>query len=232
MPGSSLIAASLGQARGVTGIDFSQNGYHAKVTVGSDEFTYAGGYPGAEVNNGSSPSASASIDVNLDSQWTLHASDNHGYALQTFLQAYGPQAPDVVTPNEAITTSEASLDFDSLQRFRASLTALRSQDASGQQTSSAGGSLAWQISPQLSVRTWLLHEQSTTALPQMVGSTWFTYQTPGLRIDAIWRRDLLDGAPDAHVDGSISGPLSNRLSWFVATESRVKIRATDVGIRF
>ena len=229
---SGPIAATLGQARGVAGLEIAQNGNAAEFTVGSDDVTYAGGYPGALVNNRSTATSSASLDLELAPQWTFHASDNHGYALQTFLTTFGPQAPDDPNPIDTISTAEATLDFDSLQRLRASATVLRSLDALGQTTSSAGASLGWQIAPAISLRTWLLREDTAGANSQLVGSSWLTYETSSFRLDAIWRRDILDKDPDAHLDGDVSGRLSDRMRWFVSSERRAGIRATDLGIRF
>ena len=170
--------------------------------------------------------------MKLAPQWSFEASENHGYVVQTFLSTFGPQATENPSPIDAIDTAEASLDFDSLQRVRASLTALRSFDGLGQVTSSAGASLGWQFAPHLSLRTWVLRENTFGAMPQLVGSSWLTYETSSLRVDAIWRRDLIDHMPDAHLDGSVSGRINERLWWFVSSERRAGIRATDAGIRF
>jgi len=226
------IAATLGQARAIAGLSVAQPGYDAQFAIGNDDATYTGGYPGALVDNGSTATALGSFDLKFDPQWTLHASAAHGYVVQTFLGTFGAQAPAIPSVFDVVATSEATLEFDSLARVRASLTTLRSQDASGSASSSAGASLGWQVAPVLSLRTWLLETQSSTIGPRTVGSAWLTYTTPGLRVDAIWRRDLLDTQPDAHLDGSIGGPLGPRLGWFVSTERRNGTRATDVGIRF
>jgi hypothetical protein len=110
---------------------------------------------------------------------------------------------------------------------------------------SIGGSAAWQIAPAISVRAWWLHETptlqtyvynpSTVLQPQStdVGSLWLAYANPsGLTADAIWRRDVLNGGPDAHLDASVAGQLAPRLRWFVGTERYLGTRQIEGGIRF
>jgi hypothetical protein len=67
-----------------------------------------------------------------------------------------------------------------------------------------------------------------------VNAFWLTYDaTPGgLRLDAIYRQDLLDGAPFYHVDGDLSGPIANRLRWYAGVEDRARRTFLDVGLRF
>jgi len=65
------------------------------------------------------------------------------------------------------------------------------------------------------------------------GALWATYENGNaVRIDAIYRRDLLDGAPFFHVDGDVSGPVTHTLRWFVTTEDRLRVRYLDAGLRF
>ena len=60
-----------------------------------------------------------------------------------------------------------------------------------------------------------------------------TYDTgAGLRADAVYRRDLLNGAPFYHVDGAISGPIVNRLRWYAGAEDWMRRTFVDAGIRF
>ena len=53
-----------------------------------------------------------------------------------------------------------------------------------------------------------------------------------IRLDTIYRRDLLDGAPFYHVDGAISGPVASRLRWYAGVEDRMRRTFIDLGLRF
>jgi len=227
------MAATLQQLRGVAGVDISQPGYDAEFTLGTDDARFINGYRSGYANetsgSASSPSASGSLDIKLAPQWTLQAGANRGTVLQSFFGYIGNNG---LTPVDAVSLDEATLNFDDRQRVRASLTTLASRDQYGNATSSAGASVGWQIAPALSVRAWLMQARSTAQQPQTVGSAWLTYQTSGLRIDAIWQRDLLDQLPDAHLDASIGGALGHGVAWFVASERLQNVRATTVGIRF
>lgn len=227
------MAATLQQLRGVAGVDVTQPGYDAEFTIGTNDARYINGYTNSyedEINGGaSSPSASGSLDLKLAPQWSLQASADRGSVLQTF---YGYITTDGFSPVDAVSIDEATLSFDDQQRVRAALTALESRDQYGNATSSAGASLGWQVAPALSLRAWLMQARSSAQQPQTVGSAWLTYQSNGLRIDAIWRRDLLDHLPDAHLDASIGGGLGRGVGWFVASERLEGVRATNVGIRF
>ncbi len=60
-----------------------------------------------------------------------------------------------------------------------------------------------------------------------VNAFWLTYDNGGaLRADAIYRRDLLDGAPFYHVDGAISGPIADRFRWYAGAEDRLRRRSS------
>ena len=66
-----------------------------------------------------------------------------------------------------------------------------------------------------------------------VNALWLTYDTgAGVRADAIYRRDLLEGAPFYHVDGAISGPIADRLRWYAGAEDWLRRTFVDAGIRF
>jgi hypothetical protein len=85
--------------------------------------------------------------------------------------------------------------------------------------------------PAYALTTAYAYDGSTTPT---VNAFWLTYDaTPGgLRLDAIYRRDLLDGAPFYHVDGDLSGPIADRLRWYAGVEDRTRRTFLDVGLRF
>jgi hypothetical protein len=53
-----------------------------------------------------------------------------------------------------------------------------------------------------------------------------------VRLDAIYRRDLLDGGPFQHLDASISGPIAGRFRWYAGVEDRQHTTYLGVGLRF
>jgi hypothetical protein len=65
------------------------------------------------------------------------------------------------------------------------------------------------------------------------GALWATYDNNGaVRLDAIYRRDLLDNAPFYHLDGDVSGPITTQLRWYAGVEDRMRTQFVDVGLRF
>jgi hypothetical protein len=78
-----------------------------------------------------------------------------------------------------------------------------------------------------------LYRFAHTPLPATIGSAWLTYDVPnGVRVDAIYRRDLTDYRADPHFDASLSAPLTSSLRWFAATERRRGERYVSAGVRW
>jgi len=88
-----------------------------------------------------------------------------------------------------------------------------------------GFSLAWQAAPAISLRAWTLYFNDRTQPYEALvrfgrpvqsgtpGSLWLTYENPsGLRLDGIYRADLLDALPNRHVDASLSALFTTLLS--------------------
>jgi hypothetical protein len=70
-------------------------------------------------------------------------------------------------------------------------------------------------------------------MPATPASVWAEYENgSGLRIDTIWRRDLVDYRIQTHVDASISGPLSHDFRWFIGSERRSGEQYVSAGLRF
>jgi hypothetical protein len=108
---------------------------------------------------------------------------------------------------------------------------------------STGFSAVWQIAPAIALRAWTMHVTDTVPLyggglpyngiAPTVNAVWLTYDTgAALRVDAIYRRDLLDAAPFYHFDGAISGPIGNGLRWYAGAEDRMRRTFVDAGLRF
>jgi hypothetical protein len=150
----------------------------------------------------------------IDPHWTLAVDSGSSYTLSTLVQDfyYSGGRAQIARAFDA----DPTLTYGDLQRVRVSL------------TWPLGGSLAWQIAPDVAVRAWLFRPYG---LP-VSGSYWATYQTPGFRADAIYRRDILDGAGDEHLDASISVPLGGALRVFAGTERRARVRYLTAGLRF
>ena len=181
-----------------------------------------------------------------DAHWALTASASGGFEIPTLLARYSIEPPGDAIYVDRDATTEGTLEWTDGARLRLAATALR-RNVRGLDTGTigaAGLSGTYQIAPDIAVRAWWMRSSpfATTApgfrfgarpRPADTGSAWITYENPdALRVDAIWRQDLIDYLPDAHFDAAISGPLARDLRWFVGSERRYGERYTDVGLRF
>ncbi len=109
--------------------------------------------------------------------------------------------------------------------------------------SSAGVSATWQLAPAIALRAWTMHVADTVNIQGLVppyggvaptvNALWLTYDNgSALRVDAIYRRDLLNSAPFYHIDGSISGPVANRLRWYAGGYDWLHRSFIEIGLRF
>lgn len=226
----STAESTLGQTRGEIGVQFADPHVQVLAATGADTVSYGGlNYAGGSqqtVHDGT-----ASVTWTPGSTLSIEASWTHGYYLPTFTQTYGPPAPSRFYTGKN-DTIESTLTLSDARRVRVGLTALRYVDDAGDTSGSAGASLAWQLAPRLSLRTWVLRVADSPQGPASFGSTWITYDWGKIRIDAILRRDLLNSSPDAHIDGSISGTLSRGFTWFLSTEQRYGVRSANAGLRW
>ena len=225
------VAGTINQTRAYGGVSANRPWYTATLAYGADAVRFVNTYPGEASSSVAGHDASASIDLHPSPTWDLAASTSSGYVLQTVFGYY--EASDSgYPPSNLLSTDEADLTYHDLARLRVGITAFGTRSSSGLDDTSAGAQLAWQIAPSVSLRTWWLQVHPHSGSAQSVGSAWLTVNTGALRFDLIWRRDLLDLAGDAHLDGSASGPISVRMRWFAETEQYAHTRVTDVGIRF
>lgn len=219
--------------------------YSVQAGIGAFDIAYGGGALGSRAHlDGAALTPSLSASYDLDSNWSLHVDAGASFTQPTLLEALGgaPDTPNLPLGRNGFAT--ATLRFGDLRRFRAAFTSaserVRGLDNGG--VNSAGVSAEWQVTPQLALRAWVLHEDDTTqpydalyrfgARPQpaTVASYWLTYETAGMRVDAMYRRDLLDYRPDPHVDASISAPLGRGLRAFAQTERYAGVRVVSVGV--
>jgi hypothetical protein len=242
------VGAGLTQTRADAGVNASGRDYDVTAGVGTFWIDYAGGTTGV-----SQPAKAAlalpSIQAQLfpNQRWSLDLQSSDSFTLPTFVDQYEYAAPDVnaVEYDRNALLAEA-LTYTDQARLRVSLeqATQRVAGASSGTITSAGLSAIWQVAPSISLRAWTMHVTDTVPVYALTtaydGSTtptvnafWLTYDTTGgLRLDVIYRRDLLDGAPFYHVDGDLSGPIANRLRWYAAVEDRARRTFLDVGLRF
>jgi hypothetical protein len=107
----------------------------------------------------------------------------------------------------------------------------------------AGFSATWQFAPAFSLRAWAMRFDDATSqsIPTpyapttgsgTVDALWLTYENPGaIRLDAIYRRDLLNGQPFEHIDGDVSGPVVKGLRWYAGVENVVRTTYLSLGLR-
>jgi len=241
-----LTAGTVAQTRVDVGAQTSGERYSARLGLGAFDLRYAGGSAGARsVLDGGMIAPSFSGSYAFDAHWKIDVQASESFALPTMLEAfvYPPEGPGLNFDRNLLFAQ--TLSYGDLRRFRAAVTTL-SERVSGLDTGtihSAGVSAQWQVAPALSLRAWLLRDNDFTEpsetlyrfgarpRPSTVGSYWLTYESAGLRIDALYRRDLLDYGADPHFDASISAPISSGLRIFGATERRAGARTFTIGLR-
>ncbi|HET9096391.1 MAG TPA: carboxypeptidase-like regulatory domain-containing protein [Candidatus Baltobacteraceae bacterium] len=234
------------QARIDMGARTAGDRYSARIGVGAFDFAYSGGAAGAHTSlTGGMLAPGFAGTYAFDPHWSLQLHAGESFALPTILEAfvYPQDTPELEIDRNALLIE--TLNYGDLRRFRAAATVM-SERVTGLDRGtihSAGVSAEWQIAPTLSLRAWLLRENDFTrpyepvyrfgaqARPATVGSYWLTYESAGLRIDAIYRRDLLDYAVDPHFDASISAPVGGGLRIFAATQRRAGTRGLAIGLR-
>lgn len=246
------IAGSLSQLQFTTGVQSHMRSADIRAGVSLFDMTYTGGpaepaYVRSTVGTGTVLfEPSLNFAYHPDDRWNLDLLAASTFRLPSLLERYGhpPVANGLTVDRNALV--QTTFSYQDLSRMRASVTAYR-QNTTGLDNGSVSGlgaSLAWQISPLLSVRTWFLHVVDTTApipgvarltpsrINAILGSSWLSYDTGSYRIDAIYRRDLLDTIAYSHLDYAVSSRLGARATWFVGSEVRHRERFLDFGIRF
>jgi hypothetical protein len=239
-------SGAIAQTHVDAGAQTSGNGYSAKLGFGVFGAHYSGGSAGAHSTmDGGMVAPSFAGSYAFGPHWTLDVQAAQSFALPTVLEAfvYPPETPGLVLDRNLLLSQTVS--YGDLRRFRASATML-SEQVNGLDNGtihSAGISAAWQIAPTLALRAWVLRDNDQTIQyeplyrfgaqprPATVGSYWMTYESSGLRIDAIYRRDLLDYRIDPHFDASVSAPVVPGWRIFGGTERRAGARTFTFGLR-
>jgi hypothetical protein len=243
-----ILASTLIQTRADVGFDISEPDYEVTGGVGTFWINYAGGA------YGQAPAARAELVVpSLTAQllpsgkWSATFQGSGAFTLPTFLQQYqyaGADIPAVEMTRNSLLAAE--LTYTDNARVRASFEEA-TQNVSGASSgtvTSAGLSATWQIAPAISLRAWTMHVTDTapvypTGLPPYggvaptVNAFWLSYDNnAAVRIDVIYRRDLLENAPFYHFDAAISGPIVDQLRWYAGSEDWMHRTFVNVGLRF
>ncbi len=190
------------------------------------------------------PSIQATLFPN--GKWSLNLEDGGSFTLPTYYQQYQyAEAEPLPLQYQRNALLGGSLSYTDDSRLRVAFEAAQQtvRGASSGTVSSVGLSAAWQVSPDIALRAWTMHVTDTVPVygygapyegaAPTVGALWLTYDaSSALRVDAIYRRDLLDTAPFYHFDGAISGPIANRLRWYAGAEDRMHRTFLDVGVRY
>ncbi|MEO6913293.1 MAG: hypothetical protein ABI182_04660, partial [Candidatus Baltobacteraceae bacterium] len=241
------ISAQLQQGRVVAGVHLSAPGYDVLAGVGMFSVGYTGGivgFPQPAALQFATPSVR--LQVAPSDRWSATVSADASFRLPTLLERYGIPPADSSLVLDRNRLLEATIAYTDTARVRTEVTTY-TQSTSGLDqgsTTGTGASVAWQFAPTLSVRAWMLRFADTRqpyepllrfgSVPQgaTVASLWLTYENDSrFRIDALYRRDLLDGVPTGHVDASLSAPLRSGLRWYIGTEQRHNARYVDAGLR-
>lgn len=262
------IGAAITQGQSVFGLSAQGANYHVTAGLGVYAIGYSGGIFGVSLPaTAQATSPVMRVQLALNEHWSIDTSISGGFSLPLFTENYGnvtsffPVPPGITTlPGNNLvfdrnSTVEGTLEYSDASRMRLGVTAL-SRNVSGidqGRITSAGGSFAWQITPAISLRTWWLRVTpaltvtvptfrfGVPARPANAGSAWLSYENNHfLRLDIIWRQDLLDYQPDVHLDASVSAPLNaaspeafvRSLRWYVGTERYQGTRTIDAGLRF
>lgn len=225
------ISGTIDNLRAYGGINTTLPWLTANLAYGSDAVRYSNTFPGFPPTSVTGHDASATLDLHPIDGWDLQGSASSGYLLQTIFGAYNADEA-AFAPLTPMSSDELDLTFTDLQRLRVGVTSFGTRSASGLDDTSAGALVAWQIAPSVSLRTWWLDVHPHNGSTQGVGSAWLTASAGAMRFDLIWRRDLYNLTGNAHLDGTISGPLGVNARWFAQTEQFAHTRITNVGIRF
>jgi hypothetical protein len=247
LPAGASLAATLVQTRADVGVDVTQADYTLRAGVGAFWIGYGGGlYAGLPPVRTQLAVPSLQAQLLPNGKWSVSLEGSGAFSLPTFLAQYQYEVNRTAIELTRNSLVSGQLTYTDDARLRCSFEAASSdvRGATSGTITSVGLSATWQIAPAIALRTWTMHVTDTAPLfPSMlppyggtaptVSALWLTYDNGGaLRIDAIYRRDLLDNAPFYHLDAAISGPVSGRLRWYAGTEDWMRRTFVNVGLRF
>jgi hypothetical protein len=241
------VGADLTQTRADAGVNASGRDYNVTAGVGTFWIDYAGGTTGVS-QPARATLALPSIQAQLfpNQRWSIDLQDSGSFTLPTFVDEYVYSGVVNAVDYDRNALLAETLTYTDQARLRVSLeqATQRVAGASSGTITSTGLSATWQVAPSLVLRAWTMHVtdtvpayEETTAydgnIAPTVNAFWLTYKlNGGIRLDTIYRRDLLDGAPFYHVDADLSGPIANWVRWYSGVEDRMQRTFLDVGLRF
>jgi hypothetical protein len=242
------IAGSVTQTQALLGAERSTDRYAVQGGISVFSVGYEGGALGIShplTSTILTPSFSGTF--NFDDRWDVQVAASSAFRLPSLLEAYGNAPFTNALPYDRYISFIESVGYTDARRLRLSFLTMNESVSNLDEgvVSSAGAQIAWQATPLISLRVWGMHVNDTThseyplfrfertPMPATVGSAWLTYDVPsGVRIDAIYRRDVTDYNPDPHFDASFSAPITPVLRWFAATERRHGERYVSAGVRW
>jgi hypothetical protein len=242
----SPFGAAMTQDRIDAGIDADTPFLDATAGVGIFGVGFSGGGAGASgVSYGHLATPSIDLNVFPDGKWSADVSASDSFDLPTLWQQYAWDANYQGLTYDRASLYDATLTYtdDARLRLSAQAASQRVRGFTDGLVTSDGFSVAWQVAPQISLRAWTMFVDDATwptaqapgypGIAPTVDAFWLTYDNGGaMRVDAIYRRDLLDNSPFYHFDGDVSGPVGPRLRWYAGVEDRQRTQFIDVGLRF
>lgn len=240
------IAGTLTQNRVDAGIDAT--GPNFEVTAGAGLFGvgYTGGWGGTSLPSfGHLATPSLTLRLFPDSRWSANLDASGSFTLPSLWQQYGLPDSYGQLVYDRNSLYDATLSYTDEARVRVSVEAA-SQRVSGYTNglvTSTGASFSWQVAPTIALRAWTMYVADSTAppaalpyyaagMPSNVNAFWLTYENgSAVRIDAIYRRDVLNAQPFEHLDAAISGPLTEHVRWYAGVEDRLRTTYLDIGVR-
>jgi hypothetical protein len=247
LAGTPRIGATLTQARLDAGLQTSGPDFDATAGVGFFAFGFGGGTGGVSTPSyGRLAVPALHVDLFPQSKWSATLEAAGSFDLPTMWDQYGYNDNYGAVVYDRASLYSAALSYTDDARVRVTVEEA-SQFIHGftnGTVTSTGASLTWQLAPLFSLRAWtMLASNATVPSGQVfyyadgvqpnVNAMWLTYDNRGaVRIDAIYRKDLLDGAPFYHVDGDVSGPISHGLRWYAGVEDQLQSTHVNVGLRF
>ena len=241
------IGGTLTQTRLDAGIEADTPDLDVRAGVGWFGVGFTGGVDGTSVpSNAHFATPSLLLRILPNAKFSADVSASDSFTLPNLWQQYGPNGGYGGLTYDRNALYAATLSYTDDARVRVAIEAA-TQHVNGftnGDVTSTGASIAWQVAPVLSLRAWTMNVSDSTISPDYnpfypsgspanVNALWLTYaNAAALRIDVIYRRDVLDGAPFEHVDGDVSGPISNGLRWYASVEDRQRTTYVDAGLRF
>jgi len=244
------IGAASRQSRADAGITGSGPWYAFTGGVGMFWIDYSGGtYGYSEPVSASFATPSLQATLFPQGKWSVDLEGSGSFSLPTYLEQYqyGPYGTAPTTVNLTRNSLFAgSLNYTDDARLRVAFEGATQsvRGASFGTVTSVGLSATWQVAPLISLRAWGMHVTDTAesypagiepygGVAPSTGALWATYDNNGaVRLDAIYRRDLLNNVPFYHLDGDLSGPITHQLRWYAGIEDRMRTQFVDIGLRF